>query len=109
MDLWVVKYASRRPGSGIFRAIHRSEAPGSASHASAGQRGCRLREWNRMGSGFGRGSGQLESIEQPRPCSGRARRAGKPRSVRIWSTGGSSMAMNFKVPPHWEQVFHIDV
>jgi hypothetical protein len=42
MDLWVVKYASLGPGSGILRAIHRSEARIRgvlASQASAGQRG----------------------------------------------------------------------
>jgi hypothetical protein len=47
MDLRVVKYASRRSSMGDFRAIHRSEAPGSGAFwpltRVQGKWGCRLR------------------------------------------------------------------
>ena len=58
MDLSVVKYLSRRPGSGIFRAIHRYEAPGSEAfwplRRVQGKGGCGLRELNGMGGVRGR-------------------------------------------------------
>ena len=67
MDLWVVKYASRRSRIGIFRAMHRSEAPGSGAFwplwRVQGKGGCRLRELNRMGGGSRPGSGHWESVE----------------------------------------------
>ena len=42
-----------------------------ASRASEGQQGGSAQGLNRMGSGIGGGSGQLESIEGPGRCSGR--------------------------------------
>ena len=42
-----------------------------ASRASEGQGGLSAQGLNRMGSGMGGGSGQLESIEGPRRCWGR--------------------------------------
>jgi hypothetical protein len=68
MDLWVVKYASRRSRIGdFFRAIHRSEAPGAGAFwpltRVRAKGGCRLRELNRMGGGSRPGSGHLESVE----------------------------------------------
>jgi len=67
MDLWVVKYASRRSRIGDFSGDHRSEAPGSGAFwpltRVQGKGGCRLRELNRMGGGSRPGSGHLESVE----------------------------------------------
>ncbi len=61
----------------------------------------RLRGLNDRGGVIGLGSGDLESIEQPRRDRGGAW-AGKPSGVRILAmTGGCSMAaMIFKVPPY---------
>ncbi len=60
---WTCGLSSTRavgPGSGIFRAIHRSEAPGSEAfwplRRVQGKGGCGLREWNRMGGGSRPGS-----------------------------------------------------
>jgi hypothetical protein len=53
---------------GFFRAIHRSEAPGSEAfwplRRVQGKGGRGLREWNPVGGGRGLGSeGHLESVE----------------------------------------------
>ncbi len=76
MDLWVVKYASRRSRIGDFSgdsSIRGARIRGVvASHASLRQRADgRLGEMNRMEGGSWPGSGQLESIECPRRSSGR--------------------------------------
>ena len=66
MDLWVVKYASPSVQDRHFRAIHRSEAPGSgrfASHASAGQSELSAQGVEPDGGGSRPGSGHLDSVE----------------------------------------------
>jgi hypothetical protein len=74
MDLWVVKYASRR--SRIWDFSGDSSVRGAwirgvlASHASAGQRGLSAQGVNRMGGGRGR---DQSSIARPRGRSGGAR------------------------------------
>ena len=55
-----------------------------------------------MGTGFGEGSGQLELIEGPGRCSGRCS-GGQAEMGEDLHRGISMAAMNFKVPPHWEQ------
>jgi hypothetical protein len=165
MDLWVVKYASRRSRIGDFsgdssvrgawiRDVLASRAsawqrelsaqgvepdeggsrPGSGqlestAGARAGVRGGaqagKLR-WvspdpgrfglsrecrptgvvgsglNRMETGFGGGSAQLESIEGPGRCSGRYSGGQTEMGEDLLNDRGCSMAaMIFKVPPHW--------
>jgi hypothetical protein len=52
---------------GFFRAIHRSEAPGSGTfwplRRVQGKGGCGLKELDRMGGGSRPGLGHLESVE----------------------------------------------
>jgi len=74
------------------------------SRASEGQRAGSAQGLNRMGAGFGGGSGQFESIEGPRRCSGRC--PGGPAQMRedLGDHGGSSMAaMIVKGPSHGGQ------
>ncbi len=83
MDLWVVKYATVGPGSGIFPAIHRSEAPGSGAFWPLRQvqgKGARLRE---LPDGRGvRGRDQaLWSRSNDRAGDRGGARADKPRWV----------------------------
>jgi hypothetical protein len=77
MDLWVVKYASRRSRIGDFSgdsSVRCARIRGVlASHASAGQRGLSAQGVEPDGRGSRPGSGQFESIEGP----GR----GKPKRV----------------------------
>jgi hypothetical protein len=55
------------PGSGIGRAIHRPEAPGSGAFwpltRVPAKRGLSAKGLNRVGGGRGRGSGRLELVE----------------------------------------------
>ena len=75
-----------------------------ASRASEGQQGGSAQGLNWMVSGIGGASGQLESIEGRRPCSGRCPGGPAQMGEDLGDHGGCSMAgMIFKVPPHWEQ------
>ncbi len=59
MDLWVVKYASRRSRIGDFSGDSSVRGAGSGAfwplRRVQGKGGCRLRELNRMGGGIGAG------------------------------------------------------
>jgi hypothetical protein len=105
MDLWVVKYASRRSRIGDWSG--HSSARGArirgflASQASAGQRGLSAQGVEPDGRGI-RGRDQaIWSRSNDRAGDWGGARADKPRWVRILAiTGGSSMAaMIVKVPP----------
>ena len=84
LNLRGVKHARPRSRIGDFSGP--SSARGAkfrgvlASRASEGQGGLSAQGLNRMGSGIGGGSGQLESIEGPRRCSGRC--PGGPAQMR---------------------------
>jgi hypothetical protein len=73
MDLWAVKYASRRSSIGDFwgdSSVRGARMRGVlASHANAGQRDLSAQEAGPDGMGVGGGSAQFESIEGGR-CSG---------------------------------------
>ena len=104
MDLWVVNYDCTRavgPGSGICRAIHRSEAPGFGLSPECRAKGQSAQGVERDGRGV-RGRDQaIWSRSNDRAGDRGGARADKPRWARILAiTGGSSMAaMIVKVPP----------
>jgi hypothetical protein len=65
MDVWVVKYASRRSRTGDVSGDSsvRGARIGGRFGLVHGKGGCRLRVLNRMGGGSRPGSGHLESVE----------------------------------------------
>ena len=75
MDLWVVKYGSRRSRIGDFSgdsSVRGARIRGVlASQASAGQRGLSAQGVEPDGGGFTAGISHWESVEWPRGRSGR--------------------------------------
>jgi hypothetical protein len=71
-----VKHARPRSRIGDFSALHRPDAPSFGVFSRLGLARAKgdlsAQGLNRIGSGIGGGSGQLESIEGPRRCLGRA-------------------------------------